>query len=689
MKDIGWVRWLMLGVGAVLCAGAIAVAAATAPQSQFAAGYAAFERGDLQSAIPQLKAAAQAGVLADYALFYLGQALLERHDQDGAAATFTRLSASYPESIFAARAELALAKIALERNQTGPARQHARAALDRSEQAAVQAPARLALARALLGLGQPATAYEQTQELRRSYPHSSADAEARALEKSLLRAHPEVADTASLAYLTNEAQLLLSEGQSEEAYSTAAAALVLQPPSAVRAAMLWVQAKASRANRERQERALKAYLAVAPRGPRAPEALFDLARLYWHRKDTAGARMYFRELAADFPGSGLAAGAMLRIGRTYEDEGRFELARSAYLAAAAAHPHADAAADARFRSVWLLYRSRRFAQAAAGFASMKARAADPIERAMYDYWHARSLEQEGEADRAHDIFYDLAESIATNYYPEMAARRVGAPPLERPAVELDPEPAPQSAQGRALFHLQRALALKSLALDSLELGELRELARTAQGDRAMRMFLLAEYSQAGGYHDATTLAVEMAERGEISSRLAERIRYPRAYWSEFSRAAARTGVEPYLLLALARQESLFDPMARSVADARGVMQLLPATAEKVAADAGMPRDGINLYDPAVNIQLGSINLKMLLAMFGGDEFKAIAAYNGGEEAVRRWVERYGGTDDEWVENIEFAETRNYVKKVIGGMREYRMLYPEKAMSQAGATMTMR
>ena len=116
-------------------------------------------------------------------------------------------------------------------------------------------------------------------------------------------------------------------------------------------------------------------------------------------------------------------------------------------------------------------------------------------------------------------------------------------------------------------------------------------------------------------------------------------------------------------------------MARSVADARGVMQLLPSTADKVAARSGIAQSRIDLYDPSINIELGSTNLKMMLAMFNGNPFKAIAAYNAGEEAVQRWDAKYAGPDDEWVENIEYAETRNYVKKVVGGMREYQMLYP--------------
>ena len=680
MKHLSSVRWLWWWtLAAVMCAIALRVVAASALQGQsaFAAGYRAYQRGDRAGAIRTLQAAAaDPGVLGDYVLFYLGQAQLDARDLDGSTASFTRLTARYPESVFAGRAELALANIALTRNQAEQARQRSTAALDYSAQGYVDAPARLVLARALISLGQPRAAYEQLQEVRRDHTHSAYDAPARALEVTLLRTNPEIAATSSLSYLTQEAPLLLSEGQTREAYAAAQQALALEPPASVRAAMLWIQAKASHGQPDRQENALKSYLAVAPAGPKAPDALFDLARVYWHRKDTAGARQYFRQLAANFPDSELAPGAMLRIARTYEDEDRFEQARSAYLQLAAAHPRSEPAADARFRSVWLIYRRHHFGEAAAGFESMKSRAGDPIERAMYEYWNARTLEQDGQGARAREMFSALAYSTTTNYYPAMAGRRVGEPRIELPVVALDPPAVePASLASGASFHLQRALALQELALGQLELGELRRLQQLTEGNRTIRLFLLARFEAAGGYHDATMMATAMAARGEISNRLAERIRYPRAFWTDFSQAAARTGLKPYLLLALSRQESLFDPMARSVADARGVMQLLPSTADKVAARSGIAQSRVDLYDPSINIELGSTNLKMMLAMFNGNPFKAIAAYNAGEEAVQRWDAKYAGPDDEWVENIEYAETRNYVKKVVGGMREYQMLYP--------------
>jgi soluble lytic murein transglycosylase len=104
------------------------------------------------------------------------------------------------------------------------------------------------------------------------------------------------------------------------------------------------------------------------------------------------------------------------------------------------------------------------------------------------------------------------------------------------------------------------------------------------------------------------------------------------------------------------------------------MQLLPVTARRIAAESGLPPAGLDLSDPSLNVELGTTYLKKLFDMFGGNVFKAVAAYNGGEHAVERWNARFAGDDDEWVENIDFHETRNYVKKVLGGLREYRLLY---------------
>jgi soluble lytic murein transglycosylase len=138
-------------------------------------------------------------------------------------------------------------------------------------------------------------------------------------------------------------------------------------------------------------------------------------------------------------------------------------------------------------------------------------------------------------------------------------------------------------------------------------------------------------------------------------------------------------LDPYLVLALIRQESLFDPQARSPAAALGLMQLLPSTASRVAKQIGVaPPSNEQLFQPEVNLVLGTQYLKDLLQRYSDDWFKAIAAYNAGEAAVDRW-EKEISTDDaeEFVERIPYLETRGYVKLVMRNHRIYKLLYDQK------------
>jgi soluble lytic murein transglycosylase len=137
-------------------------------------------------------------------------------------------------------------------------------------------------------------------------------------------------------------------------------------------------------------------------------------------------------------------------------------------------------------------------------------------------------------------------------------------------------------------------------------------------------------------------------------------------------------LDPYLILALIRQESLFDTRARSPATALGLMQLLPSTAARVAKQIGMPPpSNEQLFQPEINLTLGTQYLKDLLQRYSNDWFKAIAAYNAGESAVDRW-EKELLTDDieEFVERIPYLETRGYVKLVMRNHRIYKRLYDQ-------------
>ncbi len=653
-------------------------AALTPSRQAFLDGYQAYAARDLPRASERLKVAADAyPELGDYALLYLGCAQRDAGDLNSAEKSFNLLVETYPRSVFVNRARIESAVIALKQGRSAQARDIASRVLLSTSDSELEQDARLILARALTATGEPRAALEQLLTLREKYPRSSADPQAREEVYALLAAYPEVLDSRSLGYHIAEAERLLKEGRPADTRDHIEKATALKPTVAQRAELIWLTAKAWSSDPARRRQALKAYLKLAPKGPSAPEALYDLGRLYWHDNDTVRARIYFRRLTATFPDSERAPETMLKIGRTLEEDGKLADARAIYERLASRYPHSAAGAEARFRAPWMLYTAGQYESAARRFAAAGAAATAPVERDMFGYWQARALEKSGAAPpRVRALMERVAQSIDSNYYPALAARRIAARPVILPAATV-PDPivnAPPELSGAGAFHLSRAVELKTLGLSSLEAGELRMLRGEAGHNPALRDFVLVEFQAAGHYHDALTLARTMAEQGTMSPEVAERFRYPRAYWESLAAAGKRGDIDPYLLLALMRQESLFDPAARSPSDAQGLMQLLPSTARIIAGEVAMPAARLDLFDPAVNIELGTAYLKKLLRMFGGNAFKAVAAYNGGEHAVERWNARFAGDDDEWVENIDFHETREYVKKVLGGLREYRLLY---------------
>ena len=660
-----------------------AVASAAVPdvpptdgQTAFLNGFRAYQNRDYPRAIENLKYAADhSSTLGDHALYYLALAQHDQSDLNGSAETLDRLVKTYPRSVTIDLGEMMLADNLLKLGRNAEASEVASRLIARGPEASIEQGARIVEAKSLIALGNPKSAYAQLMELRDKYPHSDADAEARVLVREILAAHPETADTNSLSYHRDESELLLREGALSEADEQANAGLAMSPEPVLRAELVWVTVRALKPEPERAKRAIAEYLQIAPRGHDAPAALEALALIYWHDDQDDQARATFNRLVANFPGSELAPGAMLRIGKIFEELHQLDSARAQYRRLAARYPGSDAAEDARFRIPWTLYAARSYRAAADGFQSAAARAKDPINRDMGEYWRARALEKAGDTAGARAIFEKLADSTDSNYYPELASRRVAS---SRPDLPAASAPDPRSdvtpaVSGVAEFHMARLQALRALGIKELQPDELKALAEESSSVE-MRRFVLAGYASADAWYDAIVTATHMEKNGQISHNVAERVRYPRAYWDLFSSASTRLALDPYLVLALSRQESLFNPRATSSSNARGLMQLIPSTARKMATQNGMDTEKIRLYEPSVNVQLGTAYLKNLFEMFHGDEFHAVAAYNGGENAVMKWLAKSPGPDDEWVENIAYKETRDYVKKVIGGRREYLLLY---------------
>lgn len=277
------------------------------------------------------------------------------------------------------------------------------------------------------------------------------------------------------------------------------------------------------------------------------------------------------------------------------------------------------------------------------------------------YWRARALENTGQTGTADRLYRDIVNE--RDYYGLLAARRIG----QTPAWTQRPLPRTDTASLRALAArpaVQRARELFLLGRPAEARSEWEPVLRDA--DRSL-------------WRSAALLAAEWNWYGQTIAWLARAgdwddlvLRFPTPWRTEFENAAQDTQLPPAWLYAVARVESTMMPEARSGAGALGLMQLLPDTARAVAASIGyrLP-DSAALYDPAVNIRLGSVYLRQLLDRFGGNPVLATAAYNAGLRRVGEWLPSGTEVDvDVWIDTIPYGETRAYVRRIW----EYMAIY---------------
>ncbi len=346
--------------------------------------------------------------------------------------------------------------------------------------------------------------------------------------------------------------------------------------------------------------------------------------------------------------------------------------------------------DSGFLAGWIaLRRLHDPAGAEARFAPLGAAAA-VITRSRGAYWTGRARLARGDASGAATAFTQAA-SYPTTFYGQLAAARL-QPQAPSPATLLAPADVDPVADHLRQLHDPSWTQADAIRFAGLELARAAELLVAWNDRRHARAFLLRLDAMATT--DTThALAASLADRlglPEVAVAIARAggrhgLVLRQSGWPEPFTPPAGT-LPPGLALAVMRQESSFDPQAASPAGARGLMQLTPGTARDTARAAGRPdlaaSSGV-LFDPDANMTLGTDYLGTLLARFGGVVPYAVAAYNAGPHRVDQWlaandparapapgVDVQDGTID-WIEEIPYAETRNYVQRVMENMVIYR------------------
>lgn len=317
-------------------------------------------------------------------------------------------------------------------------------------------------------------------------------------------------------------------------------------------------------------------------------------------------------------------------------------------------------------------------------AAIDAMPADMRQDPTWQYWHARThlaLAGTGAAEEA-------KRQEALQMLVRLAARPVGfynllaRDDLGDAAPRLPAKPAPlaanERAQARTNAGLDRALRLYTLELRS-------------EGAREWNYNIA--FNRPGGMTDRELMAaadwacerqvwdrcINTSERTKQEFNLAQR--FPTPYKDDIVTAAQSVGLDPAYMFGLIRQESRFQPSAKSTVGASGLMQVMPATAAWTARKLGMTdyRQDL-LHDPETNLRLGAGYLKLMIDEFSGSQAMAAAGYNAGPNRPRRWRDGPLLDGAAWAENIPFTETRDYVKKVLANAAAYAHLLHGKSLS---------
>lgn len=341
----------------------------------------------------------------------------------------------------------------------------------------------------------------------------------------------------------------------------------------------------------------------------------------------------------------------------------------------------SSARDAVWHLALRAYETGRFTRAARLFDRYARPTGRGLIEGKFSYWLGRAREGAGERDRAIAAYRQALHVEPLHWYAQWARKRLLAlgeepgslfPPGEdAPAAEpLAPPTLPDAAVLYARLGLLEDAALE------LRRNESALRSRAPEGRETES--LVAAYLQLGlpsrAYRIANTQRELLRQAPVGAARWAWEGAYPSPWRETIERHAAAQGIDPAYVYATMRQESAYNPGAVSHADAIGLLQMLPSSAERIATRIGIDYSRDLLFDPSWNVRIATHEMRGTLNEFDGDLPLTIAAYNAGDSRVRRWLRETGPIDlDLFVEKIPFDETRGYVRRVMSHFARYRVL----------------
>jgi len=630
--------------------------------------------------------------LGDYALLLRARSLEQLARRTEARAAYEQLARDYPASLRVTTAQLRDAELLMQENQAAAVPLFLKNLAETNNAAAL-----------LLTAKAYAQASDNARALaayRRIYFYAPASIESNEAAGAITRFNSTLAP-ASADEATTRASKLFDAKRYTEAANAYAEAFARFPNAAAPQAQLRRGIAATNAKRYADAAAALNSVPTSAGELRA-QALYYLAQAYANARQWDAARAALDELRRSFSQSSWTPRAFTSVGLLAASAKNTSEASDFFRAAVDAYPGRAEVAQAQFELAWAAHGAKNYQESSRLLTEHLAQYADKNtdNRGRAGYWAARDSERAGKLSEARVLYQAMQARYDANWYGYLAKQRLNAISSNNGSASSQNSFSQDSNISRAVAHLQtvsvadettppdaderltKADQLSNIGFDDYALEELNSVS-TAAPDSPRINLAIARILRTRGdnvgalnalkksYPDYSQMKPEELRRDEWD------VFYPLAYWNIITEQARVRRLDPHQVAGLIRQETVFDARARSSASAYGLMQLLIPTATILARRYGIDRAITveSLFEPRLNIQLGTAYMRDQLDKFGRIEYVA-AAYNAGPNRVVQWRSTLPLEIDEWAEAIPFKETRGYVQGVVRNRLQYERLYDD-------------
>ena len=635
--------------------------------------------------------------LADYAAWEMVQYDAARDFLPTLQKTVTALVERYPFSRLLPESQLVLARAQHRSGQSAAARATLERLVRDAAEAPVHAEAMAFLGRVYEERGEFDLAAQSWRRLGETHPRDKQAAAALRQSRALFARLPEAQRPPDPEQLLASIDRL-AEGQLWEEIEARLSSLdtLVLPEILVMKVLMKRGAVEVRRGRLMEARAvLQDVLRLYPQGAHLAEAYYLLGTVYQRQNQPANSIQAYEMGLAQPSTAPWTAKTLWALARLQEERQELARALDLYQRLAQDFPTHEQAEPSLWQAGWMQYCQRQYQAATTLWQSFEQRFPRSTWLPQVLYWQARAAQQGGHQEMALRLYQQIVADYPVHYYTTQGyanLHAVGARSAHAagkilpitPVLLQDPAGLPEPSQqppSKAHFHFVRVQELQQLQMYQPAGQEIRSLAAllpstpTAQYSLASFYINNQQYVAAFRALNSVLEALSPAEVRGLPRDFWTTL-YPQLFWPEVSQLAQAISLNPYLVLSIIRQESAFNPAAISSAGARGLMQLMPATAQEVLTRLKLPPEPVaRLHDPQLSITLGTRYFAGLLQRYQGNVVLALAGYNAGPTRASRWREQWSGVPtDEFIERMPLDETRSYVKLILRNLMMYERLY---------------